>query len=85
MICYILATVKLAFNKRVTLYSILGLFMISSYFTGTRAALLVEIMILLTLPIIMAKRGRLYMIIPLAIYIIFCSNNILLDHYHRFV
>lgn len=70
VICYILATVKLTFNKRIVLYSILALFMISSFFTGTRAALLVEIMIILAVPMIMAKKGRLYMIIPLAIIII---------------
>ena len=67
VICYILATVKLNLKRKIILYLILGMFVVSSFFTGTRAALLVELMIILSMPIILAKKRRLYTIIPLVI------------------
>lgn len=69
VICYILSTVKLDFKKKLVLYSILGMFVVSSFFTGTRAALLVEILIIISMIFVLSKKRRLYTIIWLAIII----------------
>ena len=65
VISYVLATVELKFNKRIILYSFLALFVLSSFFTGTRAALLLEVLIISTMPFVSAKKGQLKTIIPI--------------------
>lgn len=69
IICYMLATIKLSFPKRIILYAFLALFITSSFFSGTRAALVVEVLILASVPIVMAKRHNIYKLLPLAIVI----------------
>lgn len=69
VICYILVTVKLNFKKKIVLFFILALFLVAGFLTGTRAALLIEILILLIMPIVLAKSGRFYLVIPLVIIV----------------
>lgn len=71
VICYIMATVKLSIKKTAILLLSLALFIVSSFFSGTRAALLVEILILSIVPIIMAKRKHLTKIIIVLLIVSF--------------
>ena len=67
---YILVTVKINLRKSFLLYVILASFLISSFFSGTRAALLVEFLVFLSIPLVLAKRGLFYKIIPFAVILI---------------
>jgi len=76
VICYILATVKMKVRKKVVLYLLLIMFIVSSFFTGTRAALLVEFLIILSMAIVLARKHNLYRVIPLVVIAV-----IVLIHY----
>lgn len=76
VICYILATVKMKVRKKVVLYLLLIMFIVSSFFTGTRAALLVEFLIILSMAIVLARKHDLYRVIPLVVIAV-----IVLIHY----
>ena len=75
VICYILATVHLCFKKKLVLFSLLLCFMVSSFLSGTRAALLVEGLVILSMPLVLAKKRQLYKFIPiivLAVVVVVC-------------
>ena len=75
VICYILAIVKINKKKMLILYASLVLFLFSSYLTGTRAALMVEFLIILSIPIMLAKRHQLYKSIPVVLILIFIISK----------
>ena len=70
VVSYILATLRLKPKKILILYSILLLFIVATYFTGTRAALLTEAFIIASMVIVTAKGKRYYKLIPLFLIII---------------
>ena len=67
VICYILASVKLSLKKKLILFSLLLFFMVSSFLSGTRAALLVEGLVVLSMPLVLAKKRQLYKFIPIVV------------------
>lgn len=70
VISFVLATVKqLELKKKFVLVLILALLLFSSFLSGTRAALLLEILILCSIPIILAKKKFFYRIILFTIII----------------
>ncbi len=69
VICYILATVTVPLKEKVVFYSILALFVVATFFTGTRAALLVEAFVVIAMMFIKAKRTKMYKFIPVVIII----------------
>lgn len=88
VVCYILATVSLSIKRRVVLYMIIALLLVSSYFTGTRAALLVEVLVIMAIPLVLAKSGRLYVVIPIVLVlvsVIVYSWSTIIDLYELFI
>ncbi len=81
--CYILMSVKLNTKRKVFLYAIIALFLVSSFYTGTRAALLVELLVLISVPILMAKGKRLnklilFVVIALAVVVYYWTTIVAL-------
>lgn len=65
VVSYILATLSLTPKKKLILYSILLLFIVATFFTGTRAALLTEAFVLVSMVYVTARKNRIYKLIPL--------------------
>lgn len=70
VICYILATVTVSSKQKIVYFSILSLFVVATFFTGTRAALITEAFILVSLLLVSAKKKHIYKLIPILVVIV---------------
>lgn len=75
IIFYIWALVKQHLHQRITLFAILALFILASFLSGTRAALLVEILIIISVPIFFIKKKNIVQILSLGIIVVFLVGN----------
>ena len=88
VVSYIIVTLNISLRKRLGLYSILCLFFVATFFTGTRAALLTEAFVLFSFIYATTKRKHLYKLIALVIIIVVVIAyywSTLTDLYNLFV